>query len=128
MLEPAEEEEEDDTEDELELVEESAVASSTQKEKKRSAKDDNKISAKLGYNRYLRNVIWKVWEESVKLDNLSNTRKHRKKWPKRKKSVKSAMERLHWESKKGNEIKEETSTPDTPWTRLIKDLHPGFYR
>ena len=74
-----EEEDDDDAEADPEMSVQQDITQGNRKEKKGSVKEDNKISRQLGFNRYLRDNIWKVGAKRIRLDDLGNKRKRRKK-------------------------------------------------
>ena len=92
-------------------------------------KADKKISASLGYNRFMIEDAYKIGCHCLLKANLKITRLHAQAGVKRRQEVnKSVVGEMRNGNVKGStELKEDSIIEMPPWTRLMTKKYPDFY-
>ena len=109
-------------------ADESTTRRKSRRNKKEGTKaNDNEISMKLGYNRWMRDNIWVAGEERLAKDNVKQGRFEARQRLNKKITLKKAIEKIQFAGKKYDAFDKEKTVSLPGWTKRMMRKCPDYY-
>ena len=107
----------------------SVVAEAVDPNRKETRAEDEKISKKLGYNRFMIESVWVAGRQRLLTDNVMESRTNGRKRNDRKMKINVAIRDAAAHAPSGaNTFKEEVRGDTAIWTKKMRSKYPDLYR